>query len=160
MTTVTIINRRFHPVKGLFRDGGQGVSEMEESWKNLQPLRIPPGWVCIWNKLESAEPADVPEGDSAWLFTYVQDMTYFRREGKEYTISIDLGWYPDGDPNGAYRLEAILDDDWTHPLLSFTSRSTKEIVETMEFWMFSRIPRYGPVNWKWFRKKYGPKEDA
>ena len=80
MTVVTIISRRSDSVKGFFRRRRARSVKMGESWRNMQPLRIPPGWVCIWNKLESAEPADLPEDDPAWLFTYVQDMSYYRRE--------------------------------------------------------------------------------
>ena len=34
-------------------------------------------------------------------------------------VHIDLGWYPDGDPDGSYRLVAILNDDWENPPVQF-----------------------------------------
>ena len=83
----------------------------------------------MWSKLESQEPETLDPEDRAWLFTYVEDMLYLMREGRTQTLALDLGWYPDGDPQGAYRLEAILDGNWEEPLLSLTTRSTQEVTE-------------------------------
>ncbi len=71
----------------------------------------------------------------------VKEVTY--KENKQtikHTIAIDLGWYPDGDPGGNYRLVTILDDNWENPVLTVETRSTQEIVDTMELWMFETIP--------------------
>ena len=65
-----------------------------------------------------------------------------------------MGWYPDGDPAGAYRLEAILDDNWENPILECTSRSTREIVETMEYWLFECLPCSQQVDEKSFRRRH------
>jgi len=94
--------------------------------ENLQPLRIPPQWSLLWNHLRPIEPGDLAEDDPAWLFTFVQDMLYLRKNSDEQSVAIDLGWYPEGDPQGAYELVTILNDDWNNPLLAFTSRSTQE----------------------------------
>lgn len=58
------------------------------------------------------------------------------KQQKEQVIGIDLGWYPDGDPKGAYRLLAVLDHNWEEPILEYTSRSTREIVDIIEFWLY------------------------
>ena len=126
----------------------------DEVWKRLQPLRIPPGWKMMWSKLECQEPETLDPEDRAWLFTYVEDMVYLVREGRTQTLALDLGWYPDGDPQGAYRLEAILDNNWNDPLLSLTTRSTREVTETMERWLFSYFPACGPVHEASFRKQH------
>lgn len=128
---------------------------MEEQpwWKRLYPLRIPPNWKFLWNKLETTEPAELDPQDKAWLFTFVEDMVYLRRESKGQTVSIDLGWYPDGDPTGAYGLVAILDDNWQDPILEFTSRSTQAVAETMETWLFQVLPYY-EIEEKSFRKQH------
>lgn len=128
---------------------------MEEQpwWKRLYPLRIPPNWKFLWNKLETTEPAGLDPQDKAWLFTFVEDMVYLRRESKGQTVSIDLGWYPDGDPAGAYGLVAILDDNWQDLILEFTSRSTQAVAETMETWLFQVLPYY-EIEEKSFRKQH------
>lgn len=109
-------------------------------WKNLQPLRIQSGWSFLYNKLTDLEPDSISEDDPAWLFTLVQDILYMRKENRKQTVAIDLGWYPDGDPHGTYRLVAVLNDDFQNPILEFTSRSTQEIVDTMEYWLFECLP--------------------
>ena len=126
-------------------------------WKNLQPLRIQPGWSFLFNKLAALEPDDLSEDDPAWQFTLVQDILYMRKENPKQTVAIDLGWYPEGDPNGAYRLVAVLDDDFLNPILEFTSRSTREIVDTMESWLFECIP-YNTIDEKSFRKLHPNKK--
>lgn len=114
-------------------------------WKCLKPFRLAAGWKIIWNKLEDIEPDHVEPDDHRWGFTFVQDMTYMvteytYKENKQtikHTLAIDLGWYPDGDVKGHYYLAAILDDDWNNPVLAVETRSTQEIADTMELWMFN-----------------------
>ncbi len=84
-------------------------------------------------------------------------MLYLRKNSDEQSVAIDLGWYPEGDPQGAYELVTILNDDWNNPLLAFTSQSTQEIVETMEDWLFERIPLSAPIDETSFRKRYPDK---
>ncbi len=113
-------------------------------WKKLYPIRIPAGWSLIFHKLEMLEPDEIDKEDRAWLFHFVQDILYMEKkycyrenkQQKEQVIGIDLGWYPDGDPEGAYRLFAVLDHNWEEPILEYTSRSTREIVDIIEFWLY------------------------
>lgn len=128
--------------------------EQKYWWKNLQPLRIPAHWSFEWNKLELVEPDTLSKNDAVWDFTLVQDILFMHRKIGEQTVSIDLGWYPDGNPDGAYRLVAILGDDWENPILEATSRSTKEIVDIMEYWLFECIPCGRTFDEKSFRKRH------
>lgn len=120
-------------------------------WKRLKPFRIASNWKIMWNKLEDIEPDDINPDDDAWLFVFLQDMVYitteytYKKDKKtiKRTLAIDLGWYPDGDVNGNYRLVAILDDNWSEPILEMETRSTKEVADTMELWMFETF-----VNWE------------
>ena len=131
-------------------------------WKNLQPLRIPPFWELVWNKLDVLEPNNLSEDDPAWQFTLVEDILYMRQKREinkqVQIISIDLGWYPDGDPQGEYRLVAFLNDDIMNPILEFTSRSTQEIVETLEYWLFGCVPYCQLIDEKSFRKRHPNKK--
>ena len=108
----------------------------------------------MWNKLESLEPEDCKEDDAAWQFTFVQDILYMRKRSGDQMVHLDLGWYPDGDPDGAYRLVAILNDDWENPILEFMSRRTCKVVETIEYWLFECIPTSQPVDEKSFRRRH------
>ena len=106
--------------------------KQEAWWKNLQPLRVCPCWELVWNKLLSLEPEACKEDDAAWQFTFVQDILYMRKRSGDQMVHLDLGWYPDGDPDGSYRLVAILNDDW----------------------LFECIPTSQPVDEKSFRRRH------
>lgn len=120
-------------------------------WKQLKPFRLAPNWKVMWNKLEDIEPDNVKEDDAAWLFTFVEDMTYITteytyKENKKnikHTLAIDLGWYPEGDRNGCYRLVAILDNNWNKPILKMKTRNTQKVVDTIELWLFETL-----INWE------------
>ncbi len=113
-------------------------------WKNLQPLRIPANWTILQHKLMNIEPEKLNKNDDKWLTMFVEDILQIERHLKrkinkkveQQKLIIDLGWYPDGEPSGNFRLVAILNNNWEFPLLQFTSRSKKEILETLEYWLF------------------------
>ena len=113
-------------------------------WNNLQPLRIPANWTILQHKLMNIEPEKLNKNDDKWLTMFVEDILQIERHLKrkinkkveQQKLIIDLGWYPDSEPSGNFRLVAILNNNWEFPLLQFTSRSKKEIVETLEYWLF------------------------
>lgn len=123
----------------------------EKWWKQLKPFRLAPAWKIMWNKLKDIEPDNVKPDDDAWLFTFVEDMTYIVTESTynenkkiiKRTLAIDLGWYPEGDIKGCYYLVAILDNDWNQPILEMKTRSTQKVVDTIELWLFETL-----VNWE------------
>ncbi|PNV60641.1 hypothetical protein C0033_17920 [Clostridium sp. chh4-2] len=110
----------------------------------LQPIRIPSGWEVLFNNLTELEPDDVPKtADEIWNFQFVQDILYIRNRRTrkkdhkvyEHELGIDLGWYPDGDPEGFFRLVVVKDGDWENPLRQLESRKKAEIVSQMEEWL-------------------------
>lgn len=113
-------------------------------WKNLQPLRIPSNWTVLQHQLMNIEPQELNKNDDKWLTMFVEDILQIERHLKrksnkkveQQKLVIDLGWYPDSEPSGNFRLVAILNNNWEFPLLQFTSRSKKEILETLEYWLF------------------------
>ena len=117
------------------------------TYLNLQPLRIPPHWTMELNKLEEIDPETLPPEDNNWLFAFNEDILYMyseiNRKRNEQTevqkLGIDLGWYPDGDPEGNFVLQAVLNDDWNDPLMKFSSRSKDEIVKTLEKWLWEDL---------------------
>lgn len=134
----------------------------KEWWKQLQPLRIPSGWTIMFNKLEDLEVETLSEEDTAWLTVFVEDIMYLYKKNKrkrkkqieEQTISIDLGWYPDGDVNGSFRLIALLNHNWDEPLLEFSSRNKDEIVQTLEHWLFDELMSNEFMDENTFRKNH------
>ena len=113
----------------------------------MQPLRIPPGWTFMFNKLTDIEPETLNKQDKIWLFAFTQDIMYMyavmkrkqNHQMEEQKLSIDLGWYPDGDPDGHFRMVALINDCWEKPLLELISRSKREVVETLEQWLFQEL---------------------
>lgn len=126
------------------------MEDNKQYWKELIPFRVAPNWKILWNELYSLEPDTIEENNDAWLDVFVEDMllmqtSYTYKQNKQlikHTLSIDLGWYPEGDKNGTYHLYAILDDDWNSPILECKTRSTQKVVETMEMWMFEKFQRF------------------
>ena len=95
----------------------------------LQPLRIPTGWKIAYNGFLEIEPTSLAENDIVWIH-FNQDMLQLKFERRE--LLVDLGWYPDADINGTFRLVVIKHTEWEDPLEVFESRSKKEIVEKIE----------------------------
>ncbi|MDE6231735.1 MAG: hypothetical protein K2M60_00095 [Lachnospiraceae bacterium] len=123
----------------------------EKWWKQLKSFRLAPNWKIMWNKLKDIEPDKVNDDDDAWLFTFVEDMTYITteytyKENKKtikHTLAVDLSWYPEGDVKGHYHLVAILDNNWNKPILEMKTRSTQKVVDTIELWLFETL-----INWE------------
>ena len=67
----------------------------------LVPLEIPMGWEMKKNHFFDVKPV-VQEGAKRLEYPFHEDILWARNE--LFGFSIDLGWYPDSDPNGAYTL--------------------------------------------------------
>jgi len=103
----------------------------------LARLRIPSGWNIGFNTLaEPLEGSDFPE-----LWDLKEDILQFQNHQRR--VIVDLGWLPDFDPSGSYRLVTVAlesDEDrqieaWAAPLRIHTSKSYSEIVEVLEAWL-------------------------
>ena len=118
----------------------------------------PCGWTVSYNKLSILDPEALPEGDRRWL-DFTEDILQLsahrrrrrNRRQEEQTLVLDLGWYPDSDPAGCFRLAAVLDGD-EDPLLVFSSRSRAEIVERLERWLFREFMPPGWIEKEVFHK--------
>lgn len=95
----------------------------------LQPLRIPAGWEVILNKFLEFDMED--EDGETWI-NLTQDITYLKRKNRQYVVGIDLGWYPDLDPKGAFHIQVIINENWSDPVLEFITRDRKEVADIIE----------------------------
>lgn len=95
----------------------------------FQRLLVPAGWFVAYNTFIDIDPKNLNVDDERWI-SFTQDLLQLRH--KRSNILLDLGWYPDGDSNGAYKIELIKDDDWMNPIKSFNSNSKDEIVKMIE----------------------------
>ena len=98
---------------------------------------IPTGWNVTWNTLTEPEgDADIPPVDDL-----SQDLLQLQSSVRG--ILIDVGWYPDWNPEGSYRLVCIRlcsnDDEWyeawENPLRSFECRSFRKLRDQIEAWL-------------------------
>mgnify|MGYP001104360330 CR=1 FL=1 len=97
----------------------------------LQPLRVPAGWNVVFNKFLEVDIENWSSDDVNWI-NFTEDITYLRRENRKYNIGIDLGWYPDTDPQGAFHIKVILNENWEKPAMEYVTRMRKEAVEIIE----------------------------
>ena len=74
------------------------------------PLQIPSGWMVAQNHFYDVTPVDALLDDGRLDFPFVEDMLQLRNDHLRMTL--DLGWYPDGDPTGNFRLLLI---QWDAP---------------------------------------------
>ena len=62
----------------------------------LQPLRIPAGWAVLYHDLREIDPS--PEAFAgSWLR---EDLLQLKNDRAD--VLVDVGWYPEGDPDGKY----------------------------------------------------------
>ncbi len=99
----------------------------------LQPLRITDGWTVKHNRFYELEPKGelIIEGvtnNDGWLL-FDQDL--LQMEHGKRKVFLDLGWYPDENPNGNFRVVLIRESDWENPLFRHESKDKDEIVEVI-----------------------------
>lgn len=116
---------------------------------NLMQLKIPAGYAVTYNKFYDVDPILSADSDyfiENWGF-FTEDLLQIVKmnikNGKwfipqrEDTILFDLGWYPDSDINGHYRLE-LVDGDWNE-IKSISSKDRFVIKETLEEWLEEQL---------------------
>jgi hypothetical protein len=103
----------------------------------LQPLRIPAGWHIVCNHFCDIEPGaniyvdGLPDGDVWELF--LQDLLLM--EHAHLNLALDLGWVPEADLNGKYKLTLIKNEDWDSPIAFYESLSKDDIASKIDSWL-------------------------
>lgn len=115
---------------------------MKQHDLEIQPLPIPSGWKVMWNHLLKTDITSFPPDDRIWFYL-TEDLVYIvpkkpRNNADNYAI--DLGWYPDGNPDGQYGLVVIRNNDWNNPVESVDSRNHEEIVKKIEEFLIQYRP--------------------
>lgn len=94
----------------------------------IQPLRLLGGWTVEFNNFFDCEPDNCNEFSDY----FVEDL--LQLTNSKFKLILDLGWYPNNDISGVYRMFLIKDYNWEKPLEYFESRNTKAIVDKIEYW--------------------------
>ena len=74
------------------------------------PLEIAGGWSIKWNHFYDVCAIEQYKLKGVLLYPFHEDMLLI--ESKDYRLSCDLGWYPEGNPEGKYRLNVL---PWSKP---------------------------------------------
>lgn len=71
----------------------------------LVPLQVPLGWEVKWNHFYDVTIEEKLD-DGLLGYPFYEDILYMLNE--PWMIAIDLGWCPDGAPDGAYSLQLLM----------------------------------------------------
>ncbi|GAA3413629.1 hypothetical protein ACFFNY_06875 [Paenibacillus hodogayensis] len=99
------------------------------------PLRVPSGWRVRFNEFTEADSDSFVDEYHEQLWEFKEDLLQFEYDDKRI---LDLGWYPEFNPKGRYKL-VLIDSanngerDRENPIYVFESRNVKEIIEKVEF---------------------------
>lgn len=96
---------------------------------NLQPLRIPGGWLVSYNDgLYEVDPIEA-EGAERWMFK--EDLLQLKRPTSGHLI--DVGWFPDGNlKDGEYAVVVCFEDDYEQFIHEFRTRDRHVLVAEIE----------------------------
>ncbi len=98
----------------------------------LQPLRVPTGWVVVYNNgLYEIDPSrDQIPPQERWLL-FKEDMLLMAHERRNRVL--DLGWHPEGDIDaGQYHLQVYEGDCRGKLLHEFTTKNRSALVAEIE----------------------------
>ncbi|MEQ9235911.1 hypothetical protein [Coleofasciculus sp. E2-BRE-01] len=107
-------------------------------YTKLFPLKIPSGWAVIHNSFGDQDPV-IDNGCIVNDEFYSEDLLSIepiRFNGTTWIIdhngyALDLGWYPESDPNGCYRI-TLLRGNWNNVILKLESRDRYKICAVIE----------------------------
>jgi hypothetical protein len=93
------------------------------------PLRIHSGWSVVINGFMEWDPLKVsPDDEDIWLSIFTEDIFYIHYDEK---YGLDLGWYPEADPNGEFVLQLVTHKDF-ESLLTIETRNLHEIADAID----------------------------
>lgn len=106
--------------------------------RRLMPLRLPSGWAVVFNnfvEFAGDEPPTEQDNESyraqdlLSLESIMMDGEHWRTDSSG--LVIDVGWYPDSDPSGAYRV-CLVRETWADVPIRFEHRDCYVIKEAIE----------------------------
>lgn len=86
-------------------------------------VTVPPGWEVAYHELYDVDPDAIEAGQELYL---CEDQLQMRSQD----LIADVGWYPDNDPSGAWRL-VVHKVDGTHESPVVTTRQLATLLEAL-----------------------------
>jgi hypothetical protein len=105
------------------------MKNIEMKKYNLQPLNIPANWIITYNNFFDIDPLKLKHNDILWD-NFIEDLLQLKNEHKN--ILLDLGWYPEMNPNGNYCMKLIQDNNWEEPLMNINNKDKNKIIKIIE----------------------------
>jgi hypothetical protein len=115
---------------------------------NIIPLKIPSGWAILNNNCFNDAEMIVVNGSIQNDASFKEDIlsisqiAYVDEKYKvlENGYWLDLGWYPDSNPSGSYKL-VLFRDNWNNKMIEFKSKNKVEIQAAINnlLYLFSNI---------------------
>jgi hypothetical protein len=115
---------------------------------NIIPLKIPSGWAILNNNCFNNDEMIIVNGEIQNDLSFKEDIlsisqiAYVDENYKvlENGYWLDLGWYPDADPSGSYKL-VLFRDNWNNQMVKFKSKNKLEIQSAINklLYLFSNI---------------------
>ncbi|MCA1993416.1 MAG: hypothetical protein LDL41_15455 [Coleofasciculus sp. S288] len=107
-------------------------------YRQLVPLSIPSGWAIIYNSFGDEDPI-ISNGSIVNDEFYGEDLLSIepiRFNGTNWITdrtgyAFDLGWYPESDPDGCYRL-TLIRGDWNNVVIQFESKKRHEVSQVIK----------------------------
>lgn len=94
----------------------------------LQPLAPPAPWRVTSHSLRALEPGTLAVSDEWWGW-FTEDLLQLAHPAG---VTLDVGWFPDGDPTGTFRLTVVRGTDWAHPLHTSETRSLSGLLAEID----------------------------
>ena len=100
---------------------------------NRVEIDTPYDWKVTYNQfydfdpLDDVEIAGVPNKNRFELL--VQDLLQIKNEKEK--LLLDLGWYPEADPDGQFELVVIKNDDWENPHYIYKTKSKVSVLKAI-----------------------------
>ncbi|MDC0680154.1 hypothetical protein [Sorangium atrum] len=82
------------------------------------------------NNLCEIDPSQIQARDDPQWEYLEEDLLALRHEPLGATV--DAGWYPSMDPDGSFKAEVLIGDDWQSPFSALETRSLSELTAWIE----------------------------
>ncbi|MCK5727517.1 MAG: hypothetical protein KAH22_11925 [Thiotrichaceae bacterium] len=109
-----------------------------------QLLVLSDAWETTYNEFFEIDPELANENNSNW-WHFKEDMLQI--EDRSAGLLIDLGWYPEFNAEGAFKLVLVkiseapdeMPNNWDNPLKIFYSNNRSEVVREIEKWASASV---------------------
>lgn len=106
--------------------------------EKITPLRIPYGWAVLYNSFFEDDMI-IKNNKIENYLSFKEDLLFIkecRYSNEDYRVIPDgyelyLGWFPDSNPNGKYRL-LLIKGEMTNILIDYKSKDKRMIVKVIE----------------------------